>query len=46
MSSTGFVVLPDTAAAGEARAAVPWEAPQEFPARLRPAVAGGPVVTR
>ncbi|MCG0065519.1 lasso peptide isopeptide bond-forming cyclase [Streptomyces tricolor] len=31
MSSTGFVVLPDTAAAGEARAAVPWEAPQEFP---------------
>ncbi|MGW7253167.1 lasso peptide isopeptide bond-forming cyclase [Streptomyces sp. NPDC054834] len=30
MSSTGFVVLPDTAAADEARAAVPWESPQEF----------------
>ncbi|MEU0589118.1 lasso peptide isopeptide bond-forming cyclase [Streptomyces sp. NPDC006132] len=29
MSSTGFVVLPDTAAAADARAAVPWASPQE-----------------
>ncbi|MFD5271096.1 lasso peptide isopeptide bond-forming cyclase [Streptomyces sp. NPDC058335] len=31
MRSTGFVVLPDTAASAEARAAAPWESPREFP---------------
>ncbi|QWB26794.1 MULTISPECIES: lasso peptide isopeptide bond-forming cyclase [Streptomyces] len=30
MSSTGFVVLPDTAAAADARAAAPWASPEEF----------------
>ncbi|GGV67343.1 lasso peptide isopeptide bond-forming cyclase [Streptomyces massasporeus] len=30
MSSTGFVVLPDTAAAAAVRAAVPWASPQEY----------------
>ncbi|GAA2765941.1 lasso peptide isopeptide bond-forming cyclase [Streptomyces paradoxus] len=29
MTSTGFVVLPDTAAAAEARTAVPWASPEE-----------------